>query len=149
MSTLPSPDVRAVVGRHAADLLRELADAGSAASPVRVADAGGGLMCLIVVWPADARMPTATGERPKPKVDGGRDGCRADVLAVIQAAGQPMTRKDVIRALRVAGRDHGAGTVAKALADLTRSRELVNPKDKRGYRLLAWLRPNPTLFDDA
>ena len=35
---------------------------------------------------------------------------------------------------------HGAGTVAKALADLTAAGELVNPRDRRGYRLPDWPR---------
>src|SRR5215510_2402718 len=30
---------------------------------------------------------------------------------------------------------HGPGTVAKALADLTKAGELLNPQDRRGYRL--------------
>ena len=44
---------------------------------------------------------------------------------------------------------HGAGTVAKALAELTAAGELVNPKDKRGYRLPEWPRRTrtPSLFD--
>ena len=32
----------------------------------------------------------------------------------------------------------GTGTVAKALANLTTAGELVNPKDKKGYRLATW-----------
>jgi hypothetical protein len=35
---------------------------------------------------------------------------------------------------------HGVGTVGKALADLTAAGELVNPRDKRGYRLPDWPR---------
>ena len=35
------------------------------------------------------------------------------------------------------------------LADLTRSKELIDLKDKRGYRLPAWVRKHPGLFDDA
>jgi hypothetical protein len=41
------------------------------------------------------------------------------------------------------------GTVAKALADLTAAGELVNPRDKRGYRLPGWVRPHPSLFADG
>lgn len=44
---------------------------------------------------------------------------------------------------------HGPGTVAKALAELTRAGELVNPQDKRGYRLPEWVRKTPGLFDGA
>ena len=80
--------------------------------------------------------------------NGGRERCRADVLDAVRAAGHPPTRKEVIRALKTAGGDHGVGTVAKALADLTRSNELVNHKDKRGYRLPAWVRRHPGLFHD-
>jgi hypothetical protein len=41
------------------------------------------------------------------------------------------------------------GTVVKALAELTAAGELVNPKDKRGYRLPEWPRRprTPNLFD--
>jgi hypothetical protein len=54
-----------------------------------------------------------------------------------------------MKALREAKRMRGAGTVAKALADLRAAGELVNPKDKRGYRLPEWpKRPQtPSLFD--
>lgn len=146
----PPPGPRAVLGRYAAGLLRELAAAATATGPVRVADAAGGLACLILVWPADARMPTAAGERKSPKkADGGRERCREDVLTTVRAAGRPLTRKEVIRGLREAGTDHGAGTVAKALADLTRSKQLINLKDKRGYRLPGSIRRSRGLFDDA
>ncbi|MDB5310855.1 MAG: hypothetical protein JWO38_5057 [Gemmataceae bacterium] len=92
----------------------------------------------------------ARGERPKPRqADGGRERCREDVLAAVRAACRPLTRKEVIRALKAAGGDHGAGTVAKALADLTRSGELLNLKDKRGYRLPGWVRRHPGLFDEV
>ena len=53
-----------------------------------------------------------------------------------------------MRALRGTGARHGPGTVAKALADLTSSRALVNRRDKRGYRLPEWIKPQPGLFDD-
>jgi hypothetical protein len=60
-----------------------------------------------------------------------------------------MTRKQLVKALRDARAGHGPGTVAKALVDLTASGELVNPKDKKGYRLADWpKRPRtPSLFD--
>ena len=50
----------------------------------------------------------------------------------------PLTRKEVMKALRVAGKNHGPGTVAKALADLTAAGEFINSRDKRGYRLPTW-----------
>ena len=61
-------------------------------------------------------------------------------------ASRPQTRKQILKALRAAGRAHGYGTVAKALADLTALRELVNPLDKQGYRLPEWDRAHPNLF---
>jgi hypothetical protein len=62
------------------------------------------------------------------------------VLAAVRAAGRPLTRKEVVRALRAAGTPHGPGTVNKALADLTAAGELVNPRDRRGYRMKDWPR---------
>ncbi len=149
MTADPPTPPRTVVARYAAELLRELATSASATGPVRVTDAAGGLACMVLVWPADAVMPTSRGERPTPKKAGsGREQCRADIMVAVRAAGHPLTRKEVIRALRAAGADHGAGTVAKALADLTQSKELVNRQDKRGYRLPEWVRRHPGLFDD-
>jgi hypothetical protein len=141
-------DARSLVARHAAALLRELAELPAGAGPVRVTDAAGGLACLVQVWVAGAKLPTAGAERARAAATGGRDACRADVLAAVRAADRPLTRKQVVRALRAAGLQHGAGTVAKALADLTRSGELVNMLDKRGYRLPGWVRPTPGLFDE-
>ena len=135
-----------MVARWPADLLRALTGQPSGRGPVRVADAAGGLACLVLVWPADGRMPTAASRRAK---GGHREQCRADVLAVVAAAGEPVTQKEVIRALKVAGARHGAGTVIKALADLTAAGALVNPRDKRGYRLPEWVRPHPTLFPEG
>lgn len=149
MTADPPTPPRAVVARYASELLRELATRAGGTGPVRVTDAAGGLACMVLVWPAGAVMPTSRGEQPTPKkAGGGREQCRADVLTAVRAAGHPLTRKEVIRALRGAGADHGAGTVAKALADLTQSKELVNRKDKRGYRLPEWIRRQPGLFDE-
>jgi hypothetical protein len=58
---------------------------------VRVAEAAGGLACLVLVWPVDGGMPTARGS-----------------------------------GAHRAGGGNGAGTVAKALAELTAAGELVN-----------------------
>ena len=71
---------------------------------------------------------------------------QAGHLGGLRAANRPLTRKQVLKAIRATGKDHGYGTVAKALADLTAAGELVNPKDKRGYRLPAWDREHPNLF---
>lgn len=105
------------------------------------------MACLIQVWNAAGAMPTAGAERRK-RSGGGRGDCRRDVVEVVRVAGTPLTRKEIIRALREAGKDHGPGTVAKALADLTSAGELVNPKDKRGYRLPGWVKADdtPSLF---
>jgi hypothetical protein len=66
---------------------------------------------------------------------------------VVSAAGRALTCKEVVRALREARKPHGPGTVAKALAELTKSGELVNPLDKKGYRPSGWKRAiPPSLF---
>jgi hypothetical protein len=39
--------------------------------------------------------------------------------------------------------------VAEALAELTKAKELLNRRDKRGYRLPEWLPKNRSLFDDV
>jgi hypothetical protein len=146
-----SPTPRAVAERRAVDLLRELAVLTGIETRLRVAACEGGLACLVQVWAADASMPTVRGEHGtrKQSKSGGREQCRADVLAAVRAAGRPLTRKEVVRALKNSGAGHGPGTVAKALADLTASRELLNRRDKRGYRLPEWIKSHPTLFDDA
>ena len=79
---------------------------------------------------------------------GQRSGCKHDLVGILREVGRPLTRKQLVKALREANKPHGPGTVAKALADLTRSGELVNPRDKRGYRLAEWPRrpQTPTLF---
>jgi hypothetical protein len=137
---------RAAVERAARDLLRSLADLPKAPT-LRVAEAEGGVACLIIVWDARQAMPTAAAERRR-RSGGGRKSCQQDVVGVVEAAGRPLTRKEVVKALREAGKDHGPGTVAKALADLTSAGELVNPRDKRGYRLPEWRRKRetPSLF---
>lgn len=142
----PAPAFRAAVANHASTLLRELSGCPRPALPVRVTEDANGLACTIVVWPADGRVPREPGNT-RTRESGGRERCRADILAVVQSAGRPMTRKEVFRALKQNIEGHGAGTVAKALADLTRSGELINYKDKRGYRLPRWQRCRPGLFD--
>jgi hypothetical protein len=140
-------DPREVVQSAARDLLRSLA--GLPDPPTaRVTEADGRVACLILVWDAGRQMPTARGES-RGRRSGRRAGCREDILAVLRAAGRPLTRKQVVKALREAKAGHGLGTVAKALAELTRAGELVNPQDKRGYRLPGWVRKGRGLFDDA
>jgi hypothetical protein len=138
---------RDVVEKAVRDLLRVLADLPSPPT-LRVADAEGRVACLLHVWDATRVMPAVGAERRR-RANGQRAGCRADIVGVLLLARRALTRKEVVRALRAAGKDHGAGTVAKALADLTNAGELVNPKDKRGYRLPGWVRrgETPSLFD--
>lgn len=140
-------DPRAAAAAAARTLLDALA-ALPTPPTLRVVDADGNLACLILVWDARRAMPTAAGERQR-RSGGGRVGCRADVLELVRDAGRSLTRKEVVRGLRDAGKGHGPGTVAKARADLTAAGELLNPRDKRGYRLAEWprRRPTPGLFD--
>ncbi len=133
---------RAVVEAAARDLLAAL---GEVEGPVRVAEASGRVACLILVWRAGERIPTAD----RLGRDGGlRAGCKRDIVRAVGDAGHPFTRKQLVRLLREAGTGHGPGTIAKALADLTASGELVNRMDKRGYRLPDWPKPpaTPDLF---
>jgi hypothetical protein len=138
------PTDRAIVTAAARELLRSLtASAGPVA--VRVTEADGRLACLVLVWEAGEVMPTAAGMRRR----GERAGCRADILAAVREAECPLTRRQLVRVLRERGTAHGPGTVAKALAELTAAGELVNPRDRRGYRLPDWPKPSrtPSLFD--
>jgi hypothetical protein len=136
-------DPHAAVRRAARELLGILTELTDRPT-LRVVDAEKGLACLIQVWDATRMMPTAAGQRRK---TGGRTGCRADILEVVRAAGKAMTHRQLVLALRDAGTPHGPGTVMKALAELTRTGELVNPKDRRGYRLANWPTPGtPPLF---
>lgn len=136
-------DPRAAVERFARELLGILAELTDRPT-LRVVDAEKGLACMIQVWDASALMPTAGEQR---RATGGRTGCRADILEVFRVARKAMTHRQVVRALRDAGKPHGSGTVMKALADLTRSEELVNLKDRRGYRLATWPTPGtPAMF---
>jgi hypothetical protein len=138
-------DARAAVEEAVRVLLRSLADL-PAPPTLRVAEVEGRVACLLLVWDSARVMPTVGAERRRRT--GRRAGCKEDIVGVVRAAGRPVTRKEVVKALRAAGKDHGPGTVAKALADLTASGELVNPKDKRGYRLPEWPRKDdtPSLF---
>ena len=137
---------RAVVERAVRELLCALAHLPSPPT-LRVADAEGRVACLIQLWDVKHAMPTAGAERRK-RSPGQRDECKTDIVEVVRAAGHPLTRKEVVRDLKLAGKSHGPSTVAKALADLTSAGALINPKDKKGYRLPSWRRnPTPSLFD--
>jgi hypothetical protein len=136
------PDPRAAAERAARDLLRTLSDCPTPPT-LRVAEAEGQLACLILVWRAAQLMPTVGAERRRRSGEK-RAGCKQDIVEVLRAANKALTRKQVVKALKDARKDHGTGTVAKALADLTAAGELVNPKDKKGYRLPEWLRRSQT-----
>jgi hypothetical protein len=138
-------DPRGAVEKAARELLRLLAELPNPPT-VRVAEVDGRVACLIQVWDASLLMPTTGAERRK-RASGGRTECKADIVEVVRAAKQALTRKEIVRALKSAGKTHGPSTVAKALADLTTAGELVNPKDKKGYRLAGWRRDKtPSLF---
>ena len=100
---------------------------------------------------ADLVLPTVrmrSRAHGRNRAKGERAGCKADILAVVTAAGRALTRKEVVRALKAAGKQHGPGPAAKALADLTGADELVNSKDKKGYRPAGWRRSaTPSMFD--
>jgi hypothetical protein len=129
---------RISIERVARDLVCSLADCENL-EPQRVVDLEGRAACLILVWDATQGMPSAGIARQR-RSSGGRIACKVDVTETIRTAGRPITLKEVVKALREAGKSHGQGTVAKALADLTSIGELVNLKDKKGYRFPHWLR---------
>ena len=115
---------RAMVEAAARDLLAVLSNV---TGPVRVAEASGEVACLILVWPAGGTMPSTD----RLKRDGGhRAECKQDILRAVRHAPRPLTRKQLVRLLRESGTGHGPGTIAKALADLTKSGELVNRMDR-------------------
>jgi hypothetical protein len=91
-------------------------------------------------------MPTSGGKK-KARDGKRRVECKRDILTAVQEAGDPLTRKELVKMPR--GR-HGDSTLAKALADLTAAGELVNRKNQRGYRLPEWpKRPQyRRLFDE-
>jgi hypothetical protein len=138
-------DPRVAAENAAKELLRALADLPSPPR-LRVADTEGKLACLILVWDPSEVMPQVGAEQTRKA--GRLDECKQEVVGVVTAAGHAITRKEVARALRAAGKDYGPGTLARALAELTASGTLVNPKDKRGYRLPEWMRRvrTPSLF---
>lgn len=139
-------DPRAAVENAARELLRVLAELPNPPA-LRVAEVDGRVACLIQVWDASLLMPTAGAERRK-RASGGRSECKTDIVEVVKAAKCALTRKEIVRALKLASKHHGPSTVAKALADLTSTGELVNLKDKKGYRIAGWKRDKiASLFD--
>ena len=135
---------RASIETAAREMLRSLADLPTPPR-MRVAEVEGGVACLILVWDASQMMPSVGAERRR--VRGGREGCKLDIVEAVRAVGKAVTRKQILKALRLAGKEHGPGTVAKALADLTSTGELVNHRDKKGYRMPGWRQAGtPSLF---
>lgn len=133
-----SNELQVSIERVARDLVCILADRQNL-RPQRVVQYEGRAACLILVWDSTEGMPAVGSARHRVS-GGGRIACKADIVEMVRTSGRPLTRKELLKALRQAGRVHGVGTVAKALADLTNIGELVNLKDKKGYRLPEWLR---------
>jgi hypothetical protein len=137
---------RSIVEQAAREMLSALAECPIAPT-LRVVDAEGRVACLILVWDSMKAMPTIRVERRQQS--GSRADCKTHILEVLRQSNSPLTRKEVLRELRKMGKNHGAGTVAKALADLTATGTLVNLKDTKGYRMPEWIRRQKTvgLFD--
>jgi hypothetical protein len=139
-------DARTFIELAARDIARSHSEVPNPPA-IRVVEVEAGVACLVIVWPAAQLMPTARAERKR--IQGGRAECKQDILEVVREAALAMTRKQIVKALRVVGKEHGPGTIAKALADLTMSGELVNPQDKKGYRLPGWIQRHPALWNRA
>jgi hypothetical protein len=74
---------------------------------------------------------------------------RAGVILALFRAGRPLTRRPLVRVRRERHPPHWPGTIAMALTGLASAGELLNPRDRRGYRLPDRAKPSPTpdLFD--
>ena len=99
-----------------------------------------------------ARGAATSACRPSvrcPRWVAGAAGNRPGAAARAGAAGPQHHSNSTDRALKASRLGHGAGTVAKALAELTAAGELVNRRDKRGYRLPEWWKrvETPSLFE--
>ena len=81
-----SGEARSLAEGKARDLLRALADLPAGSVRLRVAEADGGLACMIQVWPAGELMPVASAERRR-RPNGARAQCREDVLGAVRVAG--------------------------------------------------------------
>ena len=142
-----SADPKTAVENAARTLLATLAGFPTPLA-LRVADTDGRVACLIQVWDASGAIPTAGAERHR-LLRRGRVKCRADIVELVRVAGRALTGKEVAQGLALAGKKHGPGVVARALVELMATGVLVNPKDKKGYRLAEWRKQNATrsLFD--
>lgn len=121
----------------AAAVLAAVGDAGG--RPRRVFARSGRRLVLVLVWDAGDPPPTAAA-------GGAVAAAKRALVAAVEAAGKPVPRKALLRAVAPLG--HRPGTAAKALAELVRDGELANPRDHRGYRLPAWAAARPGLFPD-
>jgi hypothetical protein len=87
----------------------------------------------------ELRMPAPGGpaRAPAPPVP---PGCRADILAVLEAAGHRLTTAEILKALDQAKLVWGESTVKTNLADMVEDETLTNRQDvrPRGYGLPAW-----------
>lgn len=139
---MPDENPRLVVQAAARALLESLPFLDR---PVRVADALAGVLVVVQITPTPlaAPLPTLAGER-RARGPQRRAGCKRAIVESL--AGGPLTRQRLVKAL--AGR-HSVSSIAKSLAEMTASGELVNPRDGLGYRLPEQPLPpaGPTLFD--
>ncbi len=63
--------------------------------------------------------------------------CRQAITEALAAACEPLRRKTLVKQLREGDRRHSASVITKTLARMTRTGELVNPRDGDGYQLPA------------
>lgn len=63
--------------------------------------------------------------------------CRQAITEALAAAGRPLRRKTLVKQLREGTTRHSVSVITKALAEMTRTGELVNPRDGEGYQLPA------------
>jgi hypothetical protein len=121
-----------------AAILRLIGDAPG--KPRRWFGRHAGRLVMVQAWDAGGPPPAARS--------GGAVGeAKPALVALVSGAGGPVLRKALLAAAARLG--HRPGTAAKALAELVRDGELLNPRDWLGYRLPGWgpARPGPGLFD--
>jgi hypothetical protein len=137
---MPTP--RAAIERRIAEVFAEL-PAGSVPTTFRAVGEADGVAWMLMLWPTTGPMPAIRS----PITSGGcgpRSACRAAILDLFRTVGRPLKLTSVVH--RLSDR-FGESTVAKALAELMKSGELVNPRDRRGYRLPELVGGPPSLFE--
>ncbi len=134
MSSLPPPP----------DEVTRLAVAVAATTARRWALLVNGRLVIVTVADADGRIAPLAPlvASPPPAADRWAE-CKRDVLAVLSASPTPLKLDQLATALEVVRTPHGRSVLTKALAEMTRAGVLVNPGDKRGYRLPGWTPPAP------